>query len=100
MLTFTPEIVVALQTRIRLQDDSKEGPYCLPGIAHRKVPVSNELAKDGTDLHCRRCVILLCQHLEMPGIDTPTLFEKISYSERPFVIDDTGRLIDQFEAKL
>src|SRR5258706_1073372 len=100
MFAFAPKIVVALHTCISLQDHREKGPQRLFGCAHGKVTAGNELMKDRADLHSGCFVAFLGTHLQITGIDTTALLEKIAYGKGSFIIDYTGWFINQLVTQL
>src|SRR5258708_4686963 len=100
MFAFAPKIVVALHTGISFQNHREKGPQRLLRIAHGKVTAGNELMKDRVNLHGGCFIVLLGTYLQMTGIDTTALLEKIAYGKGTFIIDYTTGFINQLVTEL
>src|SRR2546421_3495960 len=94
MLTFMAIVIGALQTCQAFQGYRTQRPHHSFGVTEGKITTGEKPAGDGTYLHRRGYVVLLVAHLQVPRVDTAALLEKIADGERPFVIDNTGGVLN------
>src|SRR5579884_295980 len=100
MVMLAAIIIVTLQTRISLEHHGTHRPHRTLGSVQREIVAGEKKTHQQASIHRRRFVVLLISGLQMPGIDAAALTKKIANRERAFIIDNTGRLINQLIAKL
>src|SRR5579883_760157 len=100
MVMLATIIIVPLQTRISFKHHSTHRPHRSPGSVQREIVAGKKKTHQQASIHRRGLIALLVPSLQMPGIDTAALAEKVANCERTFIIDNTGRLINQLIAKL